>query len=73
MTLADASVSRFATKYNKTFFYISKYCGKKQISTGLPWCGLLFTTIYVITWSKFVVDHSAKRLVSPQHFDHVMT
>jgi hypothetical protein len=40
---------------------------KKQISTGFPWCGLLFTTIYVITWSKFVADS-----LGTQHFDHVM-
>ena len=53
---ADASMSRFAAKYNESFLYISKCCGKKQISTGLPWCGLLFTTIYVITWSKLVAD-----------------
>ena len=53
---ADASMSRFAAKYNESFPYISKCCGKKQISTVLPWCELLFTTIYVITWSKLVAD-----------------
>ena len=62
MTQADARVSRFATKYNETFLYISKYCSKKQISTGLPWCGLLFTTTYVITWSKLVVDSLGEAL-----------
>ena len=29
---ADTSMSRFAAKYNETFLYISKYCGKNKFS-----------------------------------------
>ena len=27
---------------------------KKKIDNGFPWCGLLITSIYIITWSKCV-------------------
>ena len=43
MTQADASVSRFSTKYNETFLYISKYCGKK---TNFHWFAVVWTLIY---------------------------
>jgi hypothetical protein len=51
----------------------SKYCYKKTDSTGFPWCtGFLFTTLYFITWLKWL-KKTWLSLVSPQHFDHVMT
>ena len=34
----------------------SKYCEKKQIYGGFPWCGLLFNTIYVTTVHGFGSD-----------------
>ena len=52
---ADANMSRNSSSLAFTFkYYCMSYINK--IYGGLPWCGLLFTMIYIITWSKFVAD-----------------
>ena len=44
----------------------SKYCGKKQIDNGFPLCRLLFTTIYIITWSKCVIEWLTRLRLIPR-------
>ena len=51
--VVNESPHKGANAINSCLFALSsKYCGRKQIDNGFPWCGLLFTTIYVIGMVK---------------------
>ena len=49
-------VKGLTTLKHEWLFIWHRYCSKKQIDSGLEWCLLLLTMIFLTLWSKFLLS-----------------